>query len=489
MRPRSLYTLLVVSLSLISIVGAGMLQPPRVGHASGSQARGSFTRADQAAITDASQLEIPYTAFPTSFSVTASNLEGPSAADELTIESAVHHTSYVDLGMEAGWYEEAQQSLESGNFILSYLGSYYQSPAAALNVLNDAISGIPATSCAGGSRCSQITVPLTDADGNDATATVRLIAVGSVLFEGAYMIDNADLAGQASVGDGALNSMTLAFLSLSALRPPTPTPTVPATPAPTLTPTVTATPLPDVGAGDFHVWVRVERSDAAPDWNQVTPPLKRVKVGTKIRLSIYLALSSTHAASAISSNFTVTQGSHILFQQSLPETLSSGPPGTSWYHALLRLQTPGTYVFTGQVLINGHPEHGRSIVVADKKDPPPLPPVSFSFDHMQIQNSRGVARQSFRTTDTVWIQVVWTVRNLRSTVPVDIILVPQVRGPGGWRPFRNPTPRSFDTFSGQHFYKSGFVPPDGLTGKLKFRVGITIGPTTRQKSETIQIKR
>jgi hypothetical protein len=264
----------------------------------------------------------------------------------------------------------------------------------------------------------------------------------------------------------------------------TATPPVTATPSPTL-PTATSTPAP---AADFSILaVRVENNGGKPDWNFVHPPVSKVKVGSRVTLSIYVDFKSLPDNAQISIVSQVSLNGHVVHRSGLTSMMDRSDAGDLWSHTGFTPRAAGKYVFKGTVTVDKKSQNLSSSFAAVKQPAPPHP-VSFQFTSLRALDARGRASTTFSTTDRVAIVAAWTVRNLSGSASVLVTETLEYPTARGWRPLGRPLQNSFDTSTGSHSFRFTFVPSTSYNS-LRIAIGITIGGKTQQRTLTIKLRR
>ena len=125
-----------------------------------------------------------------------------------------------------------------------------------------------------------------------------------------------------------------------------------ATPTPTPTPTATATPTP-IPLSFEVLSVRAERFGTKPDTSLRRAPLKQLKVGAKVYLSIYVLVRSAPPGSLATNEFRLTSAKRVALHRTTQMAISS--TGTATYRGTTTFQAtkPGSYTFRGTVAVNG----------------------------------------------------------------------------------------------------------------------------------------
>lgn len=137
---------------------------------------------------------------------------------------------------------------------------------------------------------------------------------------------------------------------------PTDTPTLPPTlpPGPTHTPTLP--PRPTVV---FRVYGAALQTSAKPNWSQSGRPLTTIRRGRKAIFGIYVSIQRMPRGSKLEFRWVIRRGKMLVAHHGRHWNAGAAKPyWDRWAH---RIRTPGTYRFTGTVVIRGV-RHHRSLV-------------------------------------------------------------------------------------------------------------------------------
>jgi hypothetical protein len=159
-----------------------------------------------------------------------------SAADSKTMQGLFLHgctpecsgPSYTSMQPRGLYYQYANEPIgNAASFLIAYLGSYYQSHAAAMAALRAVTSSLPAGAVVTRCHPSRGVASCTDAvvlsmpegsqlirDGVAYSFKWRLMVRGNVLFEGGYALPGNDFEGDAAVAGARLHALTRGFLRL-----------------------------------------------------------------------------------------------------------------------------------------------------------------------------------------------------------------------------------------------------------------------------------
>jgi hypothetical protein len=142
---------------------------------------------------------------------------------------------------------------------------------------------------------------------------------------------------------------------------PTPTPTATATPLPTDTPTPSPTPTdtPISPTLEFSVVAtKIGYGSSDPSRMLHRASLKHVKLGSKIKLLLYTAVSGIVGPLPITLGFRVTQGGPTVYLEKVDETLTPADDGKtlSWFQ-FFTPTTKGPYRFHGTLFVGAHHTH------------------------------------------------------------------------------------------------------------------------------------
>lgn len=322
------------------------------------------------AIQAAPQLKLPPTAFPPAgFTVTAAAPVDANTADTTTIQAETHSTSYHDLGMLGGYYQEAAKSLlAGGSFYVTYLGSYYSSPDQAKNAFNNAAGGWTSHSpalCSFGEQCAQVSFTPADNNGNPLTingqlvmGTFRMILKSNSIFEAGIVIDQGDFNAQQATGNQYLDTLSNAYLALFTAPAPTPIPpanpppspvTPTPTPTPSPTPVTTPTPTPTPAATNFTV----DRVSVHKDTSDSSKALRQVKKGQAVYIFIDWTLNNAPANAKPHYAFAAKLKGRTLRRGAFTGSLSSYPPGGYYSAFPTKFKKIGTYTIAGTITLAG----------------------------------------------------------------------------------------------------------------------------------------
>lgn len=435
-----------------------------------------------------------------------------------------HSASYANFGFVTAYYERADWQ-PSDTVTFRYQGTVLRDATSAANAWTDGVTytqssyNISSTDCSadiGGGQCAILTY------GSSGT-TYKYIAlqfnqclaeVGSESSDATFSAQNTQIATTLVNIIVAAHTVMQTQTACGGTPPATPPPATPApTPAPAPQPTVappptsppvvtpppaTPAPPPAQTPTDFSlISVRLEKNNARPDYDQVKPPLKRVKVGMVGQITVYFTVKSAPAGAPITFHFTVRSGGHTIVDKSFSDHLPSNTVGTYVYHYRpLKLTRTGKY--TADVLINsgGQAADGFANFSVIKKAPrvvapPPVaaaPPLSFTVDSLVAVNARNRPQDIFRVGEKVGYNVNWTVRNLSGKLTASIIATYEYPTHGVWRPYGHPYAHIVTTSDGANIYGDSFVlPPTYPYSSLRVVVGITIKTETKTKAVTIHV--
>jgi hypothetical protein len=331
-------------------------------------------------ITSALQLKLPTFVFGSALSVFASQPVNANSADQIPVYGTIHdtflHTPYASEGMSGGWFAGAGETLASGaGFEETYLASYYQNPDQAANVITNigstmSLIGSPAL-CSSGSQCVQVDFTATDQSGNPFEGYYRIVVESNAILETEFDVGTSDYAAQKNTGLSYLDVVSNAFVNLFTQQPPTSTPLptpIPTTPPPTTAPTPTPTPVPTQVQTSFTiVSVRVEKNNAAADYQLAKAPVTKIKSGSTVFLSIYVTVNSAPPNSTAVAEWVVTAGKKLLLDRNLSQNLGADPTVTGRFHLRAKLSGKGIFTVTGKVTINGQTQQSDTSIQVTKK--------------------------------------------------------------------------------------------------------------------------
>jgi hypothetical protein len=301
--------------------------------------------------------------FPVDFGEHASSAVTAADADQSPI-SIIHTTSYQNLGMLGGWLQYYSKSLDVGYADILYLGSYYRDPdaarAASIDVASNLIFAGPTGICSFGDQCIEVNVTAILPEGT-FQVLFRVVQKSNAVGEIFMAVPAASSSAAHDQVRGYADGVTNGFLGIFAPPRPSKTPPPTATPTNTPTPTPTSTPTPTPTATtipvDFSIIsARIEKNKAKPDVNLLRPALKRVKVGTKVYLSIYAVIRSAPAGGTITFQYDVAVGGRSVLHRVVSRALGSFPSEPFREFTTLKLTQTGKQVFTAKVALNERSE-------------------------------------------------------------------------------------------------------------------------------------
>ena len=234
--------------------------------------------------------------------------------------------------------------------------------------------------------------------------------------------------------------------------------------------------------------MRVENNGGQPDWNFVRPPVSKVKVGTRLTVSVYVDFTSIPDNARISIVSEVSIDGQVVHRSGLTSTMNRSDAGDLWSHTGFTPDTIGKYAVVGIVTVNGQSKRATANLTVVKQVAPPPPPVSFHFDTLRTVDSHGRPVSVVTVTQRVAVMATWTVRNLTGSVPIWVTETLGYPTSNGWRPLGSPLQNSFDTSSGSHAFRFTFVPSTSYSS-LRIVIGLTMGSNTQQRSVMIQLRR
>lgn len=252
--------------------------------------------------------------------------------------------------------------------------------------------------------------------------------------------------------------------------PSSPTATPIPTPFPTVTPRPTATPT---AALAFTLRAaRVEPAGSPEDQSLSQSPLKSVKVGTRVQLSLY-AQYSFPVATPVTFSLQVTHGGTTSFSAGSTDTLAGS--GSVWDHWAFTPRASGSYTVIATMSAVGQTQQVKATFKATKTVP------TFTFDRLLTVNSAGRPVSSFSRSQQVVIMAVVTVSH--ATGAVRMMITQQLERPvaGGWEALGKRVQSSFVTTNGTHRYTISFYPQAPYPA-LRMSIQITLGKVTRSRA-------
>jgi hypothetical protein len=172
---------------------------------------------------------------------------------------------------------------------------------------------------------------------------------------------------------------------------------------------VTAVPTPTIPSTPttFNIIsVRFEKNGAKDDWKLKNAPLTQVQTGTKVRLSVYVNVTSLSAASV-----TMTRTWSLKLDGKTFTTLTSKPEDITdintyhYYFDNVTLSKAGTYTLSVSIQMDGKTDSDKASLKAVKSYK--VKKISFKFTSLQLQASTIKAGQQATA------KVSFTVKNLK----------------------------------------------------------------------------
>jgi hypothetical protein len=254
---------------------------------------------------------------------------------------------------------------------LSYQGSIFSDAGSAAAYMTDSVnltssrSPINVMSCSdvAGVPCEITGFPV----GSSELALYSVAQVNYCVIEVGYQGDanlisqNSDDVSKVTAGVFVLGIKQAQSVCVSSSpSPPTPTPTSTPTSTPTATPTTTPTATPTATATPTEtpipvafsiLSVRAEKFGAKADMQLNKQPLKQVKVGGKIFLSVYIEVTSAPPGAGTDYDYTVKRGKQTALHQTVSAVLSSPGTGRFRAHVTFKPSKPGKYAVTVRVTV------------------------------------------------------------------------------------------------------------------------------------------
>ena len=332
-------------------------------------------------VTSSLQLQLPNSAmYQDGFQPDSAQARPMSASDAWnnTLQGIYLHQpdsyTYTALGVLGAYYMESAKKLASGNTeYLTYLGTYYGNTDAARNAFNTTasgngtyrsgdgaqiVSGLTQQVCSAGDSCMDFSFyPLDTSTLSPLPFKVvlRVVLAGNAMMEGGYFVNTSDAPAQQSALETDKLSIANAFLQVMNKQPannqPTATSQPTAAPAPTVAPPPTTVPITKIS---FSVdSVRVEKNNAKPDFTLKSKPLRSIKHGTTVRLSIYVDVSSAPKGAAVDTHFLVKRNGTSISDRHETYNLDSADPTGKYRFALkgVKFSKKGTYTITIRIQI------------------------------------------------------------------------------------------------------------------------------------------
>jgi hypothetical protein len=194
------------------------------------------------------------------------------------------------------------------------------------------------------------------------------------------------------------------------------------TPLPTTPPVATATPQP-VGQTNFNVIsVRFEKNGGKDDFYLKNPPLTQVKTGSKVRISVYVNVSTLGAPSVtMNRTWSLKLNGKSLFQES-KGGLITDTDIYHYYYDNVPVAKAGTYNLSVSVEMDGKTDTDTAKLKAVKKVK--TKKISFSFTKLQLQSGTIHAGQQATAS------VDFTVKHLKghTTALITRTVLAQING-------------------------------------------------------------
>lgn len=310
----------------------------------------------------AGQLRLPPSAFPDGSQVMADHSLTPTEADDFLF-SGLHMSQYEALHAGGAWYQYYAQVLQYGTIDLAYLGTYYPTDADALRAFDDVRTNPHWTRgwhCSAATQCFEDSLEIDFSDG-PYIGSFRVVQRGNAVAEIFSMVPVVYGPQYLGVVEPNLDRATTAFLSAAgpeATSTPRPTATLAptATPLPTNTPTPTSTPIPTATTIplDFALLsVRAEKSGAKPDFELNRAPIKKLAVGAKASLSIYVVVRSAPSGTTVQFEQLLTRAGKTMLHKSSGQPVTTTGPQTYRGTVGYTFKSAGTYRFKGSITIGG----------------------------------------------------------------------------------------------------------------------------------------
>lgn len=318
----------------------------------------------------------------------------------------------------------------------------------------------------------------------------RYAQVAQRLLDGRVLVAGG-LDAPASTSAELFTPPVLPTLSITPTSTPipmsTPMPTVPVIPTPisrpppvpTATSVPTATPPPTPASEPTFTLraARVEPVGAPEDQSLSATPLRSVKVGTSVQLSLYARYSLT-SATGVTLSLQVVHAGKTAFTAGSTDTLSGS--GNVWDHWTFKPLSPGTFNVVGSMTVAGETQQVRTSFTAIKTSP------TFTFDRLLTVNAAGKPATTFSRTQQVVVMAVVTVSH--ATGSVRMAIGQQLERPvaGGWQALGKRVQSSFVTTNGTHRYTISFYPQSPYPA-LRMVIDIALGKQTRTRAVVFSV--
>jgi len=230
--------------------------------------------------------------------------------------------------------------------------------------------------------------------------------------------------------------------------------------------------------------VRVESPSSSPDWSFGRAPLGSLVVGETVSLSIYVIFTSLPERARISVASYLFRGGSLVHRTGVSGRMVRAQTGRLWQHSRYAPRSPGMYVFTALVRVNGRARQASTSFTATsstQRRP------AFVFERLSSLDQQGSPVSSFAPTARVMIVARLTVNPVEQPVSVSVTETLQSLTSKGWFNLGSPLENGFDSPAGSHDFVFSFVPGGGHSS-LRIVVEMAIGGEAQQRSVVIRIR-
>jgi hypothetical protein len=229
---------------------------------------------------------------------------------------------------------------------------------------------------------------------------------------------------------------------------------------------------------------RIEQPHSEFDWSLSRTLLKKVQVGSKVRLTIYWKLNKATVSSRFVATFVLKRGTNVVFRQPFNGRVSHGKSGEIWEeaHVLSLPKTPGGYRFKGQIALGGKTQSAKTDFTVTKAKAQ-SGSASFTLTSVRLLNSQLHPQSKFRPGDRFWVSVAWTTAELKGRQKVSIAVV--FIDPSSKQAIFAPSGYEISAGPGNQSSRFSFLAP---RQSVRIDVAITIADTTKSKSTLLSLK-
>lgn len=230
--------------------------------------------------------------------------------------------------------------------------------------------------------------------------------------------------------------------------------------------------------------VRAEKATTKPDWSFHRSALQQAALGQRTTLSAYIKLGTASPGNAITIVLVLTFNGRLL----LRSTTAGIPPGDGtgeiWHHTDFVPQQAGAYSLSTRVEVNGTTVQTKATTFQVVRIPQPF---VLRFSSLATLNAGRQRAQTFRRTDRVFVQAVWSETNTPAGAEANIAEELQYPGAKGWQTLGQPLITTFDTADGSHAFTFSFVPQTQYRS-LRVLLNLAVGRVTQSQAVVIAVQ-